>query len=137
MLKRVYNKYKQIIIYLFFGLCTTIINTIFYGLLYEGLMLSNIVSTIAAWLAAVIFAFVTNKVYVFKSHREKTSERLGEIMSFFGCRIITGILDVAIMAVAVDILKCNGPAWKLISNIIVTVINYAASKFLIFKNRTK
>lgn len=126
---------KQLILYLFFGVCTTAINTICYGILYELLLVNNVLSTILAWLAAVIFAFVTNKVFVFESKRNNATEKLSEITSFFGCRILTGILDVVIMAVAVDYLKWNSLLWKLISNIIVTIINYIASKFFIFKDK--
>ena len=127
------RKNKQLLLYLFFGICTTAINTICYWLLYDALTLSNIVSTILAWLAAVLFAFVTNKVFVFESKRTNTTDRINEVISFFGCRLLTGILDVAIMAFAVDKLQWNGLLWKLISNIIVTIINYIASKFLIFR----
>lgn len=127
------RKNKQLLLYLFFGICTTAINTICYWLLYDVLTLSNIVSTILAWLTAVVFAFVTNKVFVFESKRTNTMDRINEVISFFGCRLLTGILDVAIMAFAVDMLQWNGLLWKLISNIIVTIINYIASKFLIFR----
>ena len=129
------RKNKQLLLYLFFGICTTAINTICYWLLYDALTLSNIVSTILAWLAAVLFAFVTNKVFVFESKRTNTTDRINEVISFFGCRLLTGILDVAIMAFAVDMLQWNGLLWKLISNIIVTIINYIASKFLIFRKQ--
>lgn len=132
-----YQKHKQLILYLFFGICTTAINTLCYGILYELLRMNNIPSAILAWLVAVVFAFVTNKVYVFESKQTKTSERLSEFVSFFGCRIMTGMLDVMIMAIAVDYMKWNSLIWKLISNIIVTIINYVASKFLIFKNGRK
>ena len=127
------RKNKQLLLYLFYGICTTAINTICYWLLYDALTLSNIVSTILAWLAAVVFAFVTNKVFVFESKRTNTTDRINEVISFFGCRLLTGILDAAIMAFAVDMLQWNGLLWKLISNIIVTIINYIASKFLIFR----
>ncbi len=131
------RKNKQLLLYLFFGMCTTAINTICYGVLYEFLCVDNIPSTILAWLVAVIFAFVTNKIFVFDSKRTRASEQLTEFVSFFSCRIITGIMDVVIMAVAVDYLKWNSLIWKLISNIIVTIINYVASKFIIFKNDSK
>lgn len=132
-MKQLYQEHKQIILYLFFGVCTTVINTICYAVLYEWLGIVNIVSTIVAWFVAVVFAFVTNKRYVFESQRAKLSDKLREFTSFFGCRILTGILDVIIMAVAVDYLKWNSIIWKFISNIIVTIMNYIASKFVIFK----
>ena len=131
-----FSTHKQIILYLIFGVCTTVINTVCYWLLYDVLSWSNLLSTVIAWLAAVIFAFVTNKRYVFESKKSGIHEQLTEFASFFSCRILTGILDVVIMAVAVDMLKWNGLVWKLISNIIVTVLNYIASKFLIFKGDT-
>ena len=132
-LKAMLIAHKQIILYLFFGVCTTAINTSMYWLLYDLLSLNNIISTVLAWLAAVIFAFTTNKLFVFKSKRTNTQERINEVASFFGCRLLTGILDVVIMAFAVDMLQWDGLLWKLISNIIVTIINYIASKFWIFK----
>lgn len=131
-----FSTHKQIILYLIFGVCTTVINTVCYWLLYDVLSWSNLLSTVLAWLAAVIFAFITNKRYVFESKKSGIHEQLTEFASFFSCRILTGILDVIIMAVAVDMLKWNGLVWKLISNIIVTVLNYIASKFLIFKGDT-
>ncbi len=134
-IKELYNKYGQIIRYLFFGACAAVINTICYYVFYESIGLSNAVSTIIAWLAAVVFAFFTNKVFVFRSLRKKMSERVGEAASFFGCRITTGIMDVIIMIIAVDYLKWNSIIWKLISNVIVTIINYIASKFFIFKDK--
>jgi len=131
---KIYSAHRQIILYLIFGVCTTLINTVCYWLLYELLVFSNVLSTVIAWLVAVIFAFITNKLYVFESKRTNLHAQLTEFASFFGCRILTGILDVVIMAVTVDLLKWNGLVWKLISNIIVTIVNYIASKFLIFKS---
>lgn len=126
------RKNKQLLLYLFFGICTTAINTICYGVLHEFLCVDNIPSTILAWLVAVVFAFITNKIFVFESKRANVSDKLKEFLSFFGCRILTGVLDIVIMAIAVDRMKWNSLIWKLISNIVVTTINYFASKFWIF-----
>ena len=125
------------ILYLVFGVFTTAINTVCYAVLYEYLKFENTVSTIIAWFIAVTFAFATNRTVVFESHRKKLSERIGEFASFFGCRLLTGIMDVIIMVVAVDFLKWNSVVWKIISNIVVTIINYVASKFFIFRNNTR
>lgn len=132
---KLYQANRQMILYLFFGVCTTAINTVCYWLLFDILSLKNVTSTVIAWLAAVIFAFFTNRVFVFESRRTGAGERIREFVSFFGCRLLTGLLDVAIMAMAVDWMQWNGLLWKLISNIIVTVINYFASKFLIFRKK--
>lgn len=134
--KRLLREHGEIVSYLFFGVCAMLVNMAVYYVLYELLDVGNVPATILAWLAAVLFAFFTNKRYVFKSRRENGADFLAEFASFFGCRVLTGALDVAIMAVAVDRLHGNGVLWKLISNVIVTVLNYVASKFFIFKKNS-
>ena len=133
MIYQLYNKYREMILYIFFGICTTVINTICYYLCWDILQIPNVPSTIIAWILAVIFAFVTNKYYVF--HSKSTDNITREIISFFGCRLATGILDVGIMYIAVDLFLLNGLLWKIISNVLVIIINYIASKFFIFKNK--
>jgi len=130
-----FRKYREVILYLFFGGCTTLINIVVYALLYRGLQMANVPSTILAWLVSVIFAFLTNRSFVFESKETELRGRLRELLSFFGCRILTGILDVLIMALAVDMMGWNGLIWKIISNVIVIVLNYIASKFFIFRKQ--
>lgn len=134
-LKNLYQKYRQIFWYLFFGVCTMILNTVCYTVLYELLEVPNVPSTVIAWLAAVIVAFVTNKLVVFES-RGRAGKGLFELVSFFGCRVATGLLDVGIMWIAVDLLAGNSVLWKLVSNVIITVLNYIVSKFFIFKSKS-
>ena len=134
-LKSLYQKYRQIFWYLFFGVCTMILNTVCYTVLYELLEVPNVPSTVIAWLAAVIVAFVTNKLVVFES-RGRAGKGLFELVSFFGCRVATGLLDVLIMWIAVDLLAGNSVLWKLVSNVIITVLNYIVSKFFIFKSKS-
>ena len=104
-----------------------------YALLYRGLQVANVPSTVAAWVLSVLFAFFTNRSLVFESRESSAAGRWREFVSFFGCRVLTGLLDVLIMAAAVDWMGWNGLLWKLISNVIVIVLNYLASKFFIFK----
>lgn len=132
-IKGQYHKHEQSILYVFFGAITTVINTICYVLLYEWLNVNNLISTIVAWVLSVVVAFVTNKIYVFKSQKNKSYEILKEIVSFFACRIMTGVLDTIIMFVAVDWLQQNGIVWKVIVNFLVIIINFFISKFLVFK----
>lgn len=131
-----YKKNKQVILYIFFGACTTVINGVCYEGLYKCTNIGNMTSTIIAWLIAVLFAFVTNKEYVFNAKRRCFKRRFNQFALFFLCRVFTGIFDVIIMVLAVDFLKLNSLLWKFISNIIITVINYVLSKFIIFKNPT-
>lgn len=130
-----FKKYKSAILYLFFGGCTTVINIAVYDLCFNIIGINNLLSTIIAWVVSVLFAYVTNRKYVFESKATKTKDVLYEISSFFACRGATGVLDVAIMWVTVDILNWNALLWKTISNVIVIVINYVASKLIIFKKK--
>lgn len=133
MIKKLFDKYKDIIPYGIFGILTTAINLIFYKLTYDVMQIPNVPSTCIAWFFAVVFAFVTNKLWVFDSKSYKKEVVLKEIVAFFSARILTGVLDVAIMWIAVDKLQYNPDFWKLLSNILVIIINYIASKFIIFK----
>lgn len=130
-----FQKYKSFIAYAFFGVCTTLVNLLSYRLFYFVLEVPNVPSTMIAWLFAVLFAFVTNKLWVFNSKSWGFAVVIPELVKFFICRIATGILDVGIMWLAVDKMQWNAMAWKFISNIIVIVLNYVASKMIIFIKR--
>lgn len=133
-IKALLEKYKAIILYGIFGVLTTLINIVVYEAFYRYAGWSNVVSNIVAWVAAVLFAFVTNKLWVFESKTTEKKALMFEIASFFGCRLATGVLDLAIMYVAVDEMALNSTLMKCISNVIVIIVNYIASKLLIFKN---
>jgi len=126
------RRYRGIILYGVFGLLTTAVNTACYYLCFDVLTLPNLASTAIAWLIAVLFAFITNKMWVFDSKSFARGVFFRELASFFSCRIATGLLDMAIMYVAVDCKGWNEMLWKLLANIIVIVLNYAASKLLVF-----
>jgi putative flippase GtrA len=91
------------------------------------------VGTILAWALAVFFAYITNRTMVFHSSATGADEVLKEIVSFFACRIGTGVVDWAIMLIFVTILHFNDMIVKILANIIVIVLNYILSKFVIFK----
>ena len=86
-------------------------------------------------IVAVIFAYLTNKKYVFNTSPSTMADYINEFFKFLLCRILTGVLDIVIMLLAVDYMNLNAVIWKLLSNIIVTVINYFASKNLIFSKK--
>lgn len=128
-------KYKFLILYAFFGVCTTIVNVVAYGLLERLIGLSILWSTIIAWFLAVVFAYLTNRKWVFKSNAHTSKEIIKEIYSFFACRIGTGILDCVIMKVFADILGMNDIIVKFVANVLVIVLNYVASKLVVFKEK--
>ena len=131
-LKTILIKYRHLYMYIIFGILTTVVNFAFYYFGYNIVGLANILATILAWGVAVIFAFITNKLWVFDSKSVDKTTLMHEIPSFFGTRIATGILDVGIMYVAADLLAGNAALWKLISNVIVIILNYASSRLIIF-----
>lgn len=132
-IKKIYNDNKNIIPYLFFGVCTTAVNVVVYGILSHALGLGIMFSTIVAWIAAVLFAYLTNRKWVFDSNAKKFTSQLREFVSFFLCRIVTGIVDWGCMFVFVNIFLCNDVFIKIISNAVVIIMNYVASKWIIFK----
>ena len=132
-MKNMLEKYKSILMYLFFGICTTVINIVTYWMFYISLDFPNILSTIFSWIISVLFAYITNKLWVFESRSFGKKVLVREIATFFGARFISGIIDLAIMFLFVDMLLFPAMIIKFISNIFVVIFNYVASKVVIFK----
>lgn len=137
ILKELFEKYREPIAYLFWGVVSTIANVASYWLCYNVLHFSNMTSTLVAWVVAVLIAFITNKLWVFESRNTSFQENLKEIFSFFGFRVVSELFDLAIMYWAVDMMQMNGLVWKIIANVIVVILNYIFSKFIIFKKSSR
>ena len=125
---------SQTMAYLFFGVCTMVVNTISYYVCVRWLGFSTIAGTVTAWILAVVFAFVTNKLFVFESRSWKWNIFIKEAVPFFLCRIATGVLDVIIMFVGVDISGLFDLGVKVLANVLVIILNYVASRLLVFRN---
>ena len=139
-LLKYFNRYRGVVLYIFFGGITTLINIVSYYVFVKYIFadmgsLANSLSNAVAWLFSVLFAFFTNKVWVFESKSWQKSVVLKEIISFFSFRFATGILDMGIMILGVDILKYNELIMKVLSNVLVLVSNYVGSKLFIFKKK--
>lgn len=132
-IKSVIEKYKGLIMYGFFGVLTTLINIITYYLCSHILDYGTILSNILAWIVAVAFAFITNKIWVFESKSLEMSVLIKEVFSFTSCRLLTGAMDMLFMYVFVDLLFFNDIFIKVISNILVIILNYIGSKLWVFK----
>ncbi len=130
-----YLKYKEIILYLIFGGLTTLINIIAYTVCAYVFYMDTVESTSAAWIISVIFAYVTNKIFVFESRTSTLVMLVKECISFLGCRLATGVMDVFIMYLAVDIMHFNDIIMKILSNVLVIVLNYVFSKLFIFARK--
>ena len=143
MLISLYNKYKKIINYLIFGILTTIVNLIVkYLLLFtifdpqDSIQLQ--IAIVVSWIAAVIFAYFTNRKYVFESINKN---KLKEFISFVLARLSTLLIEMAIMWFFVTLLKLNSDLWviifTIIAQIVVVVSNYIFSKLFVFKKADK
>ena len=129
------HKYEDVILYLFFGGLTTVVNYIVYLPCLYWMGFSAALSNMIAWAVAVAFAYLTNKPFVFKSHDWSLKTVMPELTKFLGCRIGSGVLETLILMVAVDFLHWNGFLWKLFTQILVIILNYIGSKLLVFKKK--
>lgn len=127
------EKYWDVITYLFFGVLTTLVNYVVYLPVFNLLGLSAALSNAIAWAAAVAFAYLTNKPFVFKSHDWSAKTVIPELTKFVSCRVASGAAETAILFVTVDLLHWDGNLWKLAISVLVVVLNYFASKLLVFK----
>ena len=127
------EKYADVLSYLIFGALTTAVNYLIYLPCYKLLGWSAGFSNIIAWIGAVAFAFLTNKPFVFKSHDWSWNVVWPELTKFVGCRIGSGVLETGILLITVDWLCWNGNVWKLITAVLVVILNYIGSKLLVFK----
>ena len=132
-MKTLMARYRDVIVYLVFGVLTTAVNYIVYLPCYNVLGLSGSVSNAIAWVVAVAFAYLTNKPFVFQSHDWSAKTVIPELTKFLGCRIGSGVLETAIIFLTVDLLGWNGNVMKLLTSVLVVVLNYIGSKLLVFK----
>lgn len=135
-IKKLYLEYKEVIHYLFFGGCATIVNFISYYIPSNLLGMDAIISNIIAWVISVLFAYVTNKLFVFESETKNLKEFIMEMFSFIFARVFTGALcDVGIFALMINVLHVNDIISKIITQILVVILNYLFSKLIIFRKK--
>ena len=108
-------------------------NYVIYLPVYNILGLSAALSNAIAWVGAVAFAYLTNKPFVFKSHDWSAKTVVPELTKFVGCRLGSGVMETAIIFVTVDLLSWDGNVMKLVTSVLVVIINYVASKLVVFR----
>lgn len=134
-LRSLVEKYWDIVSYLVFGVLTTVVNYVIYLPIYNFCGVSAAVSNVIAWVGAVAFAFLTNKPFVFQSHDWSAKTVIPELTKFISCRLASGILETLILLLTVDCLHWNGNVWKLVTQVLVIIINYVGSKLLVFRKK--
>lgn len=139
----IYIKHKEVINYLIFGVLTTIVSLATkYLLLFTILDASNAVqlqiAVVISWVAACLFAYITNRIWVFES---KSKDIIKEMSKFFLARLTTLGLEMLIMFVFVTALGLNSDmwvvVWTLVSQVVIVIGNYILSKLIVFRNKEK
>ncbi len=133
-MKKIIQKYREAILYIFFGVLTTLVNIVSYWIFAHVLNVDVLISTIISWIISVMFAYVTNRRWVFNSDATGTGDIVKEMISFFSYRLLSGFIDWAGMLLFVKVIGFNDMIIKILMNILVIILNYIFSKFLIFKN---
>lgn len=150
--KELYKKHREIITYIIFGALTTAVSFISYSLfvllfnalglwsvMVLGATLSVNLANLISWVCAVLFAFITNKLWVFESKSFEKSVALPEFVKFVSSRIATGVLEIVLVPFLIwiglsqSLLGIDGLIAKLIVTVLVIILNYILSKLLIFK----
>lgn len=136
-IKELLYRYRDMIAYLIFGGLTTAVNIVSYWILAHLCSLGVMGSTVIAWILSVMFAYVTNRTWVFHSEARGMQAIFGEMLSFFSCRLATGIVDWVCMLVFAKILGWWDLGVKVAANVLVIILNYLASKWVIFRRHDK
>ena len=129
-----YKKYKEVVNYLIFGGLSTLVNFFSYYIFARTLNIDEVISSGLSWFCAVLFAYVTNKLFVFETKKSNKKEVIKEMLSFFLARVISGALcDVGTFALMIKVLGINDIIAKLVTQVMVIIVNYLFSKLIVFK----
>ena len=126
-------KHKHVLLYLIFGVLTSFVDFLVFIPLHKLLGISAAVSNFVAWIAAVLFAFFTNKGFVFQSNKWTAKSLLREFWKFTLCRVGTFLLEEVFLFITADVLSYDGLVMKLLISVVVVTLNYFGSKFFVFK----
>jgi len=127
------KRHKDVLTYIFFGALTTLVNFLVYAPMHYWMQLPATISNCVAWVVAVVFAYLTNKPFVFHSNDWSAKTVLPEFGKFVSCRVGSGVIETLILALTVDILGWDGLIMKVVTSVVVVILNYIASKFLVFR----
>lgn len=133
-IKALYEKHKEIILYIIFGGLTTVINYVIYFIMtFVGIDIYT--SNTVAWIGAVLFAYLTNRKMVFNSQANNKKSIIKELIAFYGARVFSFIVETILLYIMVDFILMNEYIAKLILQILVIVLNYIFSKFFVFRKK--
>ena len=130
-----YKKYKEILLYLFFGVLTTVIGVAFYILFDTVCGINELIANIMSWVLSVTFAYVTNRIWVFESKVTERADLLKEMLDFYSGRLVSLAVEEAIIIVFVTLLQFNSTLIKIIASVVVIILNYIISKLFVFRKK--
>ncbi len=131
-IKELFKKYKEIILYLFFGFVTTAVSIGSFAF-FEYLKLEVLIANILSWILSVFVAFVTNTLWVFEASIK--TEPFKKALRFYGGRIFTLLVEEALLFIFIKLLRLDALAVKCIAQAVVIILNYIVSKLFVFGNK--
>lgn len=130
---RLFQQHREVLLYLFFGGLTFIVSIASYALCERLLGMDALVANVVSWVLAVLFAFYTNRKWVFDGQSDGAKGLAAQMASFFGGRMFTLVVEELILLVFVTRLGLDSVAVKVVAQVVVIVLNYFISKFLVFR----
>lgn len=130
-IRRILN--KETISYVIFGILTTIVNLISYYFFSSIININYLISNTISWIISVVFAYITNKFYVFNSKDKRKDVMVKEFIKFVNCRLTSGVIEILLLFLLVDMMKVNDIISKLAIGVIVVVLNFIFSKIFVFQ----
>ena len=133
--EKFYLKHKEVLLYLLFGGLTTIVSIGSYAWFNVKLGVNELIANVISWIFAVLFAYVTNKIWVFQSRNLKLWELTAELCKFFGGRLFTLLVEEVILFVFITLLHGNSVLVKVAAQFVIVVLNYVISKVFVFREK--
>ena len=132
----IYINHKEVLLYLIFGGLTFLVSIGTYAFFNVKCGINELIANFLSWIAAVLFAYITNRVWVFQSRASGAKELIREIMSFFGGRVFTLLVEEVILLIFITVLGLNSMLVKVAAQIIVIILNYIISKKIVFREKS-
>lgn len=131
--KPIYIKYREMLLYLFFGGLSFVVSIATYALFNIELRFNELIANIFSWIITVMFAFLTNRVWVFQTPTKGKTEFVKQMLAFYSGRVVTLIIEEVILLIFITLLGFNSMFVKIVAQIVVILLNYIISKLFIFK----
>jgi putative flippase GtrA len=130
-----YRKYKEVLLYLFFGVLTTVVSIVTYAVFNIVFGINELIANVLSWILAVLFAFFTNRIWVFSAPTKTTMEFFKQMATFASGRLVTLAIEEIILLVFITILHFNSLVVKIVAQVVVIVLNYVISKLVVFRKK--